>query len=60
MEKYFGLKYSLFSIKPRLRFGLSDTLKHKTGTRVRHSPQIQKAKTSPIKVNNILVQHFKK
>lgn len=40
----FGLKYSLFSIKHRFCLGLSDVLKHKTGTRVRHSPQVQKAK----------------
>lgn len=42
MEKYFGLKYSLFSIKQRLCLGVSDALKCKTGTRVRHSPQKQK------------------
>lgn len=59
MEKYFGFKSSLFSIKQRLCFGLRDTRTYKTGTRERHLPQIQKAKYSPIKVNNILTQHLK-
>lgn len=44
MEKYFSIKYSWFSTKQGLCFGLCDALKHKTGARVRHLPWIQKAK----------------
>lgn len=43
MERYFSIKYPLVSIKQGLCFGLSDAPKHKTGTRVRHLPWIQKA-----------------
>lgn len=44
MEKYFSIKYPLFSIKQGLCFGLCDALKYKTGTRMRHLPWIQKFK----------------
>lgn len=43
MERYFSIKYPLFSIKQGLYFGLNDTAKHKTGTREGYLRWIQKA-----------------
>lgn len=55
MERYFSMKYSLFSIKQGLCFGLSNAVKHKTGTGLRY----KKPKNSLVKINSILIKFLK-